>query len=93
MRVGIFGTGDVGKALGKGFASLGHQVKMGSRDANNPKAKTWASEIGPSASAGTFAEAAQFAELAVLCTLWSGTENALRLAGTQNLVGKVLRRA
>jgi predicted dinucleotide-binding enzyme len=87
MRVGIFGTGDVGKALGKGFASLGHQVKMGSRDANNPKAKVWASEIGSAASAGSFADAAQFAELVVLCTLWSGTENALRMAGAQNLAG------
>jgi len=90
MRVGILGTGDVGKALGRGFASLGHEVKMGSRDANNPKVKTWASEIGHAASAGSFAETAQFAELAVLCTLWSGTENALRLAGAQNLAGKVV---
>jgi len=90
MRVGILGTGDVGKALGRGFASLGHEVKMGSRDANNPKVKTWASEIGHAASAGSFAETAQFAELAVLCTLWSGTENALRLAGVQNLAGKVV---
>jgi len=90
MRGGMLGTGDVGKALGKPFASLGHQVKMGSRDANNPQAKAWASEIGPAASVGSFAEAAQFAELAVLCTLWSGTENALRLAGPQNLAGKVL---
>jgi len=90
MRVGILGTGDVGRALGRGFAQLGHQVKMGSRDANNQKAKAWAAEAGPSASTGSFAEAAQFAEVAVMCTLWSGTENALRLAGAQNLAGKVL---
>lgn len=90
MRVGILGTGDVGRALGQGFAQLGHQVKMGSREANNEKAKAWAAETGPAASTGTFAEAAQFAEVAVLCTLWSGTDNALRLAGGQNLAGKVL---
>ena len=90
MRVGILGTGDVGRALGRGFAQLGHQVKMGSREANNEKAKAWAADAGPAASTGTFAEAVQFAEVAVLCTLWSGTENALRLAGAQNLAGKVL---
>jgi len=90
MRVGILGTGDVGRALGRGLAQTGHQVKMGSRDANNEKAKAWAAETGPAASTGSFAEAAQFAELAVLCTLWSGTENALRMAGPQNLAGKVL---
>lgn len=26
MKVGILGTGDVGRALGKGFAALGHEV-------------------------------------------------------------------
>ena len=63
---------------------------MGSREANNAKAKAWAAETGPAASTGSFAEAAQFAELAVLCIWWSGTENALRMAGAQNLTGKVL---
>jgi predicted dinucleotide-binding enzyme len=90
MRVGILGTGEVGQALGRGFAKFGHQVKMGSRDANNAKAKAWAAEAGSAASVGSFAETAQFSELVVLSTLWSGTENALRLAGEQNLAGKVL---
>jgi predicted dinucleotide-binding enzyme len=90
MRVGILGTGEVGQALGRGFAKVGHQVKMGSRDANNAKAKAWAAEAGSAASVGSFAETAQSSELVVLCTLWSGTENALRLAGEQNLAGKVL---
>jgi 8-hydroxy-5-deazaflavin:NADPH oxidoreductase len=90
MRIAVLGTGDVGRVLGKGLARLGHEVKMGSRDANNPKANAWAAEAGPSASVGDFAEAARFAEMAVLATLWSGTENALRFAGAENLAGKVL---
>ncbi len=90
MRIAILGTGDVGRALGKGLAGLGHEVKMGSRDPNNPKAKAWAAEAGPSVSVGDFANAARFAEMVVLATLWSGTENALRLAGQENLAGKVL---
>jgi len=90
MRIAIFGTGDVGRALGKGFAMLGHEVKMGSRDANNEKGRAWASEVGALASVGTFADAARFAEMGVLATLWSGTESALNLAGPQNLAGKVL---
>jgi predicted dinucleotide-binding enzyme len=69
---------------------FGHEVKMGSRDANNEKAKAWASEVGALASVGTFADAARFAELGVLATLWSGTQSALSLAGAQNLAGKVL---
>src|SRR5207249_11744662 len=37
-----------------------------------------------------FAEAATFADLAVLATLWSGTENAIRLADPNSLAGKVV---
>jgi predicted dinucleotide-binding enzyme len=66
---------------------LGHEVKMGSRDANNEKAKAWAAEVGKLASTGTFSDAARFAEMAVLATLWSGTENVLRLAGAHHLAG------
>ena len=90
MRIGILGTGDVGRALGKGLAAAGHEVKMGSRDANNAKAKAWAAESGPAASVGEFADAARFAELVILATLWTGTENVLRLADPTNMAGKVL---
>ena len=37
MKVGILGTGDVGKSLAKAFLTLGHEVKIGGREANNPK--------------------------------------------------------
>jgi predicted dinucleotide-binding enzyme len=90
MRIGILGTGDVGRALATGLVKLGHEVKMGSRETGNPKAVAWAAEVGPRASSGSFADAAQFGELVVLATVWSGTENALRLAKTSNLAGKVL---
>lgn len=90
MRIGILGTGDVGRALGSGFAAIGHQVKIGSRDPNNPKIKDWVGRAGAQTSGGTFEQAAAFGEVIVLATLWSGTENALRLAGANNLAGKVL---
>jgi len=89
-KIGILGTGDVGKALGNGFVALGHDVKMGSRDAKNEKAAAWAAKAGPHASAGTFAEAAKFADVAIIATNWSGTENALKLAGPDNLAGKTV---
>ena len=38
MKVGILGTGVVGDTLGTKIASLGHEVKMGSRTATNEKA-------------------------------------------------------
>lgn len=90
MKVGILGTGDVGKALGKAFIALGHEVKMGSREAGNGKAIEWASTSGINASTGTFADAVKFGDIVVLALLWSGTENALKLAGPQNFGGKVV---
>lgn len=90
MKIGILGTGDVGQALGIGFAKLGHDVKMGSRDPHQEKVKAWVNKAGAKASAGTFAEAAAYGELAVLCTIWTGTENAIRLAGPDHLAGKVV---
>lgn len=90
MKIGILGTGDVGKALARGFVSRGHDVVMGSRDAGNEKLIAFSKETGGKVNAGTFADAAKHAEMVVLATVWTGTENALSLAGAGNLAGKVL---
>jgi predicted dinucleotide-binding enzyme len=90
MRIGILGSGDVGRALGTGFVGLGDEVKIGSRDPQKAELQEWVRQTGGGASSGTFAEAAAFAELAVVATLWSGTEHALQLAGAANLRGKVV---
>ncbi len=90
MKIGILGTGDVGRALGNAFIALGHEVKMGSRDAHNAKAVEWASTSGINASTGTFADAAKFGDVIVLALSWSGAENALKLAGPENFAGKVV---
>ena len=90
MRVGILGSGGVGQDLGLGFIGLGHTVKMGSRNPAKAEIKAWLAKAGEKASAGTFSEAAAFGELAVLAIRWTGTENAIRLAGPDNLAGKVV---
>ncbi|MBE7492406.1 MAG: NAD(P)-binding domain-containing protein [Planctomycetes bacterium] len=90
MKVGIFGTGDVGRTLANAFLSLGHEVKMGAREAANVKAAQWAKEAGAKAGAGTFSDAAKFGEVIVLATLGSGTESAIRMAGPENLNGKLV---
>jgi predicted dinucleotide-binding enzyme len=88
MKIGILGTGMVGQAIGGKLASLGHETKMGARDAANPKAAAWAK--GANASHGTFADAAAFGELVFNCTAGTGSLDALRAAGAANLSGKVL---
>jgi hypothetical protein len=88
MRIAILGTGDVGRALAKGFAGRGDEVMIGSRDTG--KAKSAASAAGPGVRGGTFSDAASWGELAVLATSWSGTENVLRLATPAALADKVV---
>ncbi|HZE98749.1 MAG TPA: NAD(P)-binding domain-containing protein [Planctomycetota bacterium] len=90
MKVGILGTGDVGKALGRGFVSLGHSVLMGAREAGNPKALAWVQEAGARASAGTFTQAAQSGEVVVIATLGSVTEDVLRGVGPDPFNGKLV---
>jgi predicted dinucleotide-binding enzyme len=90
MRIGILGTGDVGGRLGTKLVSLGYDVRMGSRTAPNAKAAAWAKANGPRASGGTFADAAKFGEVIFNCTAGSASLEALKMAGAENLSGKVL---
>ncbi len=90
MKIGVFGTGGVGVTIATKLVSLGHEVKMGSRTATNEKALNWVKGAGPSASQGTFADAAAFGELLFVCTQGAGTMDALVAAGAGNLKGKIL---
>jgi 8-hydroxy-5-deazaflavin:NADPH oxidoreductase len=88
MHVAILGTGEVGQALAAGFRRHGHTVTMGTRDPANGKLDAFAAEHD--VRVATFADAAKAGEMAVLCTGWTGTENALRLAEPNNLAGKLV---
>lgn len=90
MKIGMLGTGIVGNTLGSKLVALGHDVKMGSRIANNEKATKWVNQAGANASEGTFADAAAFGEIIFVCTKGDGTMDAVRAAGEENLNGKIL---
>jgi predicted dinucleotide-binding enzyme len=80
----------VGQAIGSKLIQLGHEVKMGSRTADNEKATQWAKANGVRASQGTFADAAAFGEILFNCTAGMASLNALRMAGPANLKDKIL---
>lgn len=67
MNLGILGSGMVGTTLGTKLVSLGHAVKIGSREAENEAAAKWVKQTGKGASQGTFAEAAAFGEIVLAC--------------------------
>jgi 8-hydroxy-5-deazaflavin:NADPH oxidoreductase len=90
MKIGVLGTGSVGSAIASKLASLGHDVKMGSRSATSDKVLAWVASAGPRASAGTFADAAAFGELVFNCTNGNATLQALHAAGADAIGDKVL---
>jgi len=97
MKIGILGTGVVGSTIGTRLVELGHEVMMGSRTYNNEKAVTWISQAGKNrkgtdgaASQGTFADAARHGEFVINCTKGEKSVEVIRMAGEENLSGKIL---
>jgi predicted dinucleotide-binding enzyme len=90
MRIGVLGTGVVGKTIASKLAKLGNDVRMGSRAAGGEKAKAWVKEAGGKSSEGTFADAAMHGEIVFNCTSGIGSLEALKAAGAKNLQGKTL---
>src|SRR5256886_14488474 len=88
MKVGILGSGEVGQALGRGFASRGHDVKIASRNPKSEALVTWQKQTKGKASTGTFEETAKHGEILVLASLGRAVEEVLRLAGPPNMAGK-----
>src|SRR5262245_48034102 len=88
MKIGVLGSGMVGQTVGGKLAELGHEVKLGTRDTG--KLADWCAKAGPTASAGSLAEAAAHGEIVFNCTNGAGTMAALDLAEADNLNGKVM---
>lgn len=90
MKIGVLGTGMVGITIATKLLQLGHEVKMGSRTADNPKGKDWLKGGGEKGSLGTFADSASFGELLFNCTHGMASLDVLKQAGAANLKGKIL---
>lgn len=90
MRVGVLGTGMVGRAIATKLVELGHDALMGSRSAGNESATEWVAAAGPRASQGTFADAAAHGELLFNCTAGAASLEAIGAARGDDLAGKVL---
>jgi predicted dinucleotide-binding enzyme len=89
-RVGVLGSGQVGRRLAGGFASRGHAVMIGSRDPEKPELSEWLAGDGVGIESGTFAETASYGELLVLALLGTAAEQAIAEAGAENFSGKVV---
>ncbi|MEC3954817.1 NAD(P)-binding domain-containing protein [Nocardia sp. CDC153] len=87
MKIGILGTGSVGRTLSARLVELGHDVVIGTRDVAATEAR--AEEPFP-APLATAAAAAADAELIINATSGQVSVAALTGAGAENLAGKVV---
>jgi predicted dinucleotide-binding enzyme len=87
MRIGVIGSGEVGTTLAAGFAKHGHAVTIATR--TPPKLAEWSTQH-PEIRVGTLSAAAAFGELIVLAVKAAAAAQALQLAGTATLAGKVI---
>lgn len=88
MKVGILGSGDVGKSFAHAFGALGHEVTIGSRSPD--KLAEFVAGEGDRVSSGTFEQAASSGDIIVLATHGVATHEAINLAGKRHFNHKVV---
>ncbi len=88
MRIAIIGTGNVGRALGDGWARKGHTIIFGSRHPDEQKAQQLLTTIGMHGRVALPDVAVAEAEVVVLAV--PGTAVASTIPTLGNLTGKIL---
>lgn len=88
MNIAIFGTGNIGSTLGRGWAARGHSIVFGARNPQAEDVRTLVAALGPPARAASHAEAAREAEAIALAVPFAAVGDVLGAAG--DLAGKVL---
>jgi hypothetical protein len=88
MKIGIVGSGVVGQALANGFIKHGFEVMMGSRSLS--KLADWKNKAGEKGLAGSFPQAAAYADIIVLAVKGTAAMEALSIIGEEHLRGKII---
>lgn len=87
MKVGVLGSGDVGKVLADGFLKHGHSVIRGSREPQ--KLQEWKAKAAAGAQVGTFADTVKFGDVIVLAVKGTAAEATIKSVAAQ-LAGKIV---
>jgi 8-hydroxy-5-deazaflavin:NADPH oxidoreductase len=87
-KIGIIGSGQVGRTLAKGFLNYNYPVMIASRDA--AKQEDMKRDIGGAIRTGNFSETAAFAEIIVLAVQGLAAKDALISIEASSLSGKII---
>ncbi|MBZ5635923.1 MAG: NAD(P)-binding domain-containing protein [Acidobacteriia bacterium] len=88
-KVGVLGSGVVGRALAEGFLKHGYEVMLGTRDPGKGDVPAWLA-AHPGSKAGTFRDTAIFGEIVVLAVKGLVAEEVIEQAGPDHLTGKTV---
>ena len=86
-KIGILGSGMVGKVLASGFRTHGHSVMIATR---HPEKLTDWLEKNDEGKVGDHQEVARWADMLVLATKGTAAEAAIRLCDSADLAGKTV---
>jgi 8-hydroxy-5-deazaflavin:NADPH oxidoreductase len=89
MKIGILGSGIVGKTLALAFKAEKYEVMIAARSAANDALQHFVSE-NPGIQAGDFATTAKFADVVVLAVKGDVAVAAIEISGTHNVANKVI---
>lgn len=83
MKIGVIGTGNVGKALAKGFSKGGHEIKLGSRHPSK-------TDVPKSCVIDEPRAVVKWSELTALAVPHSSTKDAIMSIGPETFAGKIV---
>ena len=89
MKIGILGSGIVGRVLASAFLKEGHSVMLGTRNISKEEVIKWQIE-NAGGLLGSFQETAQFGEIIVLAISGLAAEDAITLSGKEHFFEKVV---
>jgi len=89
MKVGILGSGVVGRVLASAFLKEGYDVMLGTRTITKEEVIKWKNE-NPTGLLGSFQDTAQFGEIIVLAVGGLVAEDAITLAGKEHFIDKIV---
>ena len=89
MKIGILGSGIVGRVLGSAFIAEGYEVMLGTRNVQKEDVVQWLSQ-NATAKAGSFKETAIFGDIIVLAMSGDVAEQVIKTSGIENFKDKIV---
>ncbi len=89
MKIGIIGSGIVGRVLASAFLQEGNRVMLGTRNISKEEVLKW-QEDNTGGLLGSFQETAQFGDIIVLAVAGLVVEDAISLAGKEHFFEKII---